>query len=73
MSSRRFAGLRMNQVRHVAAHKNDLQAARSAGCRSAFVARPREFGPDHKPDVTPDTSADVNAADFLDLAKNLGV
>ena len=65
-------GLRPEQVMMVAAHKGDLRAARAVGFQTAFVPRPLEFGPDRKPDVTPDPSFDVVASDFNDLADQLG-
>ena len=56
----------------VAAHAHDLNGAKAAGLRTAFVHRPLEFGPDRTPDVPPPGSFDVSAADFLDLAAKLG-
>lgn len=64
-------GLRPNQVMLVAAHQQDLRAAGAIGLRTAFVARPMEFGPDNPPDLTPDPAFDLVAADFLDLAQQL--
>jgi 2-haloacid dehalogenase len=65
-------GLKPQQVMMVAAHKGDLRAAKGVGFKTAFVARPLEFGPDRKPDLTPDPAIDVMAGDFLDLAGKLG-
>jgi 2-haloacid dehalogenase len=59
-------------VMMVAAHLGDLRAAKSVGLRTAFVTRPNEFGPDGKPDLKADTSVDVSASDFNDLARQLG-
>jgi 2-haloacid dehalogenase len=56
----------------VAAHQGDLRAARGVGLRTAFVARPLEFGPYARPDVTPDPAFDIVARDFGDLAAQLG-
>ena len=56
----------------VAAHAHDLNGAKSAGLRTAFVHRPLEFGPDRTPDIPPPGSFDVSATDFLDLAAKLG-
>ena len=67
-----FLDLRPDQVVMVAAHQGDLRAARGVGLKTAFVPRPLEFGPDAKPDLTPDPSFDIVAADFNDLAKQLG-
>ncbi len=63
-------GLRPEQVMLVAAHPSDLRAARGHGLRTAYVIRPEEWGPDWQPEP-PDPSFDVNAEDFLDLAKKL--
>jgi len=64
--------LSRDAVMMVAAHLGDLRAAKAAGLRTAFVTRPREFGPNGKPDVKPDPSVDLTATDFNDLASQLG-
>jgi 2-haloacid dehalogenase len=64
--------LRPEQVMMVAAHLGDLRAAKGVGLRTAFVTRPLEFGPDGKPDLHADSSVDVSAPDFNDLARQLG-
>ena len=61
------------EVMLVAAHKDDLRAAKRCGLRTAFVRRPREKGPDVKLDLTADRGFNYNSADFLDLADQLGV
>lgn len=69
-------GLRPDEVMMVAAHPDDLRAARAQGLRTAFVPRPLEFGRapggSSTPDVLPDPTFDVVATDFLDLAHRLG-
>jgi 2-haloacid dehalogenase len=55
----------------VAAHTGDLQAAASHGLRTAFVARPGEWGPG-TPAETPPAGVDVAATSFVDLASQLG-
>jgi 2-haloacid dehalogenase len=64
-------GLEPSEVMMVAAHKNDLHAAQACGLGTAFVARPREKGPKVKVDVKPEPAFDVNARDFVDLARKL--
>lgn len=64
-------GLPPENVMMVAAHKGDLRAAKAAGLRTAFVPRPKER-PNRRIDLSFDTSFDVNARDFLDLADQLG-
>jgi 2-haloacid dehalogenase len=60
------------EVTMVACHGHDLEAARRVGMRTAFVARPLEWGPDGGIDRKPDDSFDVDAADFEDLASRFG-
>ena len=67
-----FLGLQPNEVMMVAAHLRDLRAAKDVGLRTAFVARPLEYGPGGTPDLTPDSSAELAAKDFHDLAGQLG-
>jgi 2-haloacid dehalogenase len=64
--------LKPAEVMMVAAHLGDLAAARGVGLKTAFVARPLEYGPNGKPDLKPDASVDVAAKDFVDLAGHLG-
>jgi 2-haloacid dehalogenase len=63
------------QVMMVAAHVDDLKAARKVGLKTALVTRPLEFGPQRKADTAQDGAgiADVIATDFMDLAAQLGV
>jgi 2-haloacid dehalogenase len=67
-----FLDLPPAEVMMVAAHLGDLRAAKTVGLKTAFVARPLEYGPAGKPDVKADASVDVSAADFNDLAARLG-
>ncbi len=55
----------------VAAHSSDLAAAAQAGLRTAFVARPDEYGAGTG-ERAPQTAVDVAAASLLDLADQLG-
>lgn len=59
------------EVMMVAAHNYDLKAARSHGMRTAFVARPREYGPGQTSDLQPEANWDIVAADFVELAQAL--
>ena len=65
--------LKVGEVMMVAAHLGDLRAAKGVGLRTAFVTRPLEYGPQGKPDLQPDSSVDIAAKDFNDLAGQLGV
>lgn len=64
-------GLRPEEVMMVAAHPDDLRAAREAGLHTAYVPRPLEFGPGVETGA-PDPAFDVVATDFLELAGRLG-
>ena len=67
-----FLDLKPAEVMMVAAHLGDLRAAQGVGLRTAFVVRPLEYGPSRTPDLTPDSSVEVSARDFNDLAGQLG-
>lgn len=43
--ARELLGLRPEEVIMAAAHKDDQRAVQRVGMRTAFVPRPREFGP----------------------------
>ncbi|HUN50484.1 MAG TPA: haloacid dehalogenase type II [Candidatus Sulfotelmatobacter sp.] len=60
------------QCMMVAAHANDLQAARKVGFRTAFVWRPLEHGPERAAATRPTHDFDIMADDFVDLARQLG-
>ena len=64
-------GLRPDQCLMVAAHNNDLAAARALGFRTAFVPRPTEHGPTQTSDLKPTHDWDLVARDFVDLADRL--
>ena len=68
-----FLDLQPADVMMVAAHLGDLRAAKTVGLKTAFVARPLEYGPAGKPDLKADASVDLSAKDFNDLAAQLGV
>jgi 2-haloacid dehalogenase len=72
LGAARLLALKPEEVMMVAAHKEDLDAAARAGLRTAFVRRPMEFGDPAKKDVSPEPRFDVNARDFVDLARQLG-
>jgi 2-haloacid dehalogenase len=73
LNSCRQLGLSTDQVLMVAAHNNDLKAAKAQGMNTAFVARPKEHGPGQSTDLAPDTTCvDLAPADFVELAAKLG-
>ncbi|MEM7043072.1 MAG: haloacid dehalogenase type II [Pseudomonadota bacterium] len=56
----------------VAAHNDDLTAAAATGMRTAFVARPDEYGLRQTKDLVADERVDIAAESFVDLAEQLG-
>jgi len=55
----------------VAAHSSDLAAAAAAGLRTAFIARPDEFGPG-RGEAHASVPVDVSARSMMKLAERLG-
>jgi 2-haloacid dehalogenase len=68
----RLLGLKPEQVMMVAAHNNDLAAANALGLKTAFVARPTEYGPLQRHDFEAEGDWDIVAADFNEIADRLG-
>ena len=66
-------GLRPDELCLVAAHNDDLAAAKSCGLRTAFVPRPTEHGPGQTTDLAPAGDWDATAPDFEALAGGLGL
>lgn len=62
-----------SDVTLVAAHNDDLAAARRCGLGTAFVPRPSEHGPGQTRDLAPNANWDVVVRDLVDLAERLGV
>jgi 2-haloacid dehalogenase len=60
------------QVMMVAAHQDDLAAARACGLQTAYIERPMEFGAARPKDVSPDPANTVHARDLMHLADLLG-
>jgi 2-haloacid dehalogenase len=67
-----YLGYQPHQILMVACHKYDLRAARAFGMRTAFVARPLEFGPDARPDIAAESWFDCYVDSFTSLADALG-
>jgi 2-haloacid dehalogenase len=63
--------LKPREVMLVAAHQDDLAAARACGLQTAYIERPLEFGPQGK-DVSPDPRNTLHASSLIDLATQLG-
>jgi 2-haloacid dehalogenase len=65
--------LKPEQVCLVAAHNDDLKAARRCGLQTAFVPRRIEHGPGQTTDLGPDEDWDAVVVDLEDLASRLGL
>ncbi len=61
-------GLTPCECMMVAAHNEDLQAARDLGFATAFIARPTEYGPDQTIDLTPTSDWDFATDSMTSLA-----
>ena len=72
LGSAKILGLQPGQVMLVAAHNNDLAAAQKCRLKTAFVARPTEYGPHQNRDFKAEGNWDYVAKDFNDLADKLG-
>ena len=60
------------EVLMVAAHHDDLAAARACGLQTAYIERPLEFGTAHSKDVSPQPGNTWHARNLLHLADQLG-
>ena len=60
------------QVMMVAAHNYDLKHAQKHGLKTAFVARPTEYGPLQKVDFEATGAWDIVAKDFGEIATRMG-
>ncbi|MGY1594172.1 haloacid dehalogenase type II [Geodermatophilus sp. SYSU D00708] len=70
-SAAQLLALAPSEVLMVAAHVDDLAAARARGLRTAYVHRPDEFGGRRVPPAS-DPDADLSVTSFLELADRLG-
>ena len=66
-----YLGMPMEEIMMVAAHKNDLRAAKSHGMSTAYVLRPLEHGTTTTLDDRPEEFIDLIASDFIDLNNKL--
>lgn len=67
------AALRLDPARvmMVAAHNDDLAAARAAGLATGFVPRPAEHGPGQTIDLAPEAALEAVAPDLPALARQV--
>jgi 2-haloacid dehalogenase len=62
--------VRPEEVMLVAAHQDDLAAARNCGLQTAYIERALEYGPQGK-DISVNPANTLHATDLLDLAGQL--
>ena len=67
----RVFDLAPEQVMLVAAHQNDLAAARECGLKTAYIERPMEFGSTQVKNVSPDSENTLHAKNIVELASLL--
>ena len=60
------------QVMLVAAHHDDLAAARGCGLQTAYIERPHEFGARQPKDLSPQPANSLHCSSLLELAQRLG-
>lgn len=72
LGAARLLGVAPEQVMMVAAHNGDLKAAQNNGLKTAFVARPTEYGPLQKYDFEATGEWDIVAKDFNGIADKMG-
>ena len=72
LASAALLNVEPRQVMLVAAHNGDLAAAAETGLRTAFVARPTEYGPHQKVDFKAEREWDVVTDSFTGLADVMG-
>ncbi len=65
-------GCEPHEAMLVAAHNDDLEAAAALGFRTAFVARPTEYGPHQNKDFAASDGIDIAVRDLIELADVLG-
>jgi 2-haloacid dehalogenase len=63
---------RPDEVMLVAAHQEDLDAARACGLQTAYIERPQEFGSGLPKDVSANPLNTFHASDIVQLAVQLG-
>ena len=63
----------VHEVMLVAAHNQDLLAAKSYGLKTAFILRASEYGASQDFDLKADQAVEVEASDFIDLYHKLNL
>ena len=72
LGNARYLDLDPSQCMLVAAHNDDLAAARTLGYRTAFICRPSEYGPNQTKDKRAESDWDIVADSMTGVADALG-
>jgi len=72
LGNAQLLGLEPSQCMLVAAHNNDLAAARTLGYRTAFILRPTEYGPNQQKDLEAESDWDIVTDSMTGVADALG-
>jgi len=72
LHSAEMLGLKPEQCMMVAAHNEDLHAARSLGFHTAYINRPYEYGEGQTTDLQAEQSWDIVGEYMTDIADELG-
>jgi len=72
LTSVELLSLKPEEVMMTAAHRGDLQSARSFGLRTGFIHRPDEYGPARRGDTAKEGDFDVVSENMVDLAAKMG-
>jgi 2-haloacid dehalogenase len=67
-----FLDMEPSECMLVAAHNDDLAAARTLGYRTAFICRPTEYGPKQVNDMQAESDWDIVTTSMTDVADALG-
>ena len=73
LGAAKLLGLKPSELMLVAAHKDDLLAAKACGLATGFIPRPKEFGPSVAVDLSHDKRFTLNADSFIELAEKFGL
>lgn len=73
LAAARLLDLAPAECMMVAAHNGDLEAATALGFRTAFIARPREYGPAQSKDLEATGNWNYSVAGIDELADAVGV
>lgn len=72
LGNAKLVSLEPQQILMVAAHNDDLAAARTLGFHTAFIRRPTEYGPRQTNDLKAESDWDIVTDSMIEVADALG-